>query len=68
MIHLKFDNHHRGKIFFILNLLVIEGTGWAVASNRYIFANDFTLFPFMVAGEDFGNANVWWSFLLKIFG
>ena len=68
MIHLKFDNHHTSTIFLIINLLIIERTSWAIASNWYIFANDFALLPFMVAGEDFGNTDIWWSFLFKIFG
>lgn len=56
--HLKFDILHKDKTWIRVNLPIVEGTSRTVAPDRNVFANDFALFPFVIIGKYFGNADV----------
>ena len=51
--YVKSGTLHRGTIYLIGFLLVLEGAGCTVASDRDIFANYFALLPLVVVGKYF---------------
>jgi len=40
------------------NLPVLETASCTVASDGYVFANYFALFPFVIIGKYFGNTDI----------
>ena len=51
--HVKSDTLHRGTIYLVKFLLVLEGAGCTVASDGDIIANYLALLPLVVIGKYF---------------
>jgi len=63
--HLGFGILHIDKTFIKESLPIIESACCAIASDRYILADDFALFPLVVIREYFRNTNSCRAFIVS---